>query len=197
MCLSIRSKSLRDNMMGSIGTAFRAFYRALVSRETAEQVAALLDGRMLPKVTVDEKFRQPAAEAKPTAPTPKRSEAVTLLAALQREARLVDLIKEDLAAYSDEQVGAAARNVLRDAAAALDRFFGLRRVLDQAEGEPIDVPAGYDPGRYQLAGNAAGSPPYRGTLAHAGWQATAVNLPTWSGSKEASLIVAPAEVEVS
>jgi uncharacterized protein DUF2760 len=192
--------------MGSIGTAFRAFFRTLFSRAAADQVAAVLDGRMLPKLTSpgalppadnNEKSTQRPSDPKQAPAGAKRSEAVTLLASLQREARLVDLIQEDLSAYSDEQVGAAARNVLRDSAAVLDRFFALRRVATSAEGEPTDVPSGYDPGRFQLVGSVAGSPPYRGTLTHAGWQATAVTLPAWSGSKDAALVIAPAEVEIS
>jgi hypothetical protein len=183
--------------MGSIGTAFRIFLRTLFSRATADQVSALLDGRALPKITADEKSRQLAPEPKAAVPAaPKRSEAITLLAALQREARLVDLIQEDLSVYSDDQVGAAARNVLRDAALAIDRFFALKRVLGQPEGEQVQVPAGYDPGRYQLVGNVAGSPPYSGTLTHAGWEATTCSLPAWSGSKDAALVIAPAEVEI-
>jgi hypothetical protein len=189
-------KSLRDNEMGSIGIAFRAFFKTLFNRAAADQVAAVLDGLALPKITTQEQRTQHSAEPKPAPAAPKRSDAVTLLAALQREARLVDLIQEDLSAYSDEQVGAAARNVLRDSAAVLSRFLALKRVASAAEGEPLDVPAGYDPGRFQLVGAVTGSPPYRGTLTHAGWQATSVNLPAWSGSKEASLVVAPCEVEV-
>jgi hypothetical protein len=183
--------------MGSIGTAFRAFFKTLFNREAADQVAALLDGRPLPKLTSQEQRTQLPAEPKPAPAAPKRSDAITLLAALQREARLVDLIQEDLSAYSDEQVGAAARNVLRDSAAVLNRFFALKRVHSQAEGEPVEVTGGYDPGRFQLVGTVTGAPPYRGTLTHAGWQATTVTLPAWSGSKEASLIVAPCEVEIS
>lgn len=183
--------------MGSISVAFRAFFKTLFSRAAADQVAAALDGESLPKITTEEKSRQPAAESKAVLTGPKRSDAVSLLAALQREARLVDLIQEDLSAYTDEQVGAAARNVLRDSGAVLARFFALERVASQAEGEPADVPAGYDPGRLQVTGNVAGHPPYRGTLTHAGWKATICNLPAWSGSTEAALVIAPAEVELS
>lgn len=184
--------------MGSIGTAFRAFFKILYSRDISNQVAAVLAGRALPKITAEDTARLPTSHKVPAVPAaPKRSEAITLLATLQREARLVDLVKEDLSAYSDEQVGAAARNVLRDAASALDRCFALQRVLDQAEGETVQVPAGYDPGRYRIVGNVAGSPPYSGALTHAGWLATTVNLPTWSGSKDSALVVAPAEVEIA
>jgi hypothetical protein len=58
------------------------------------------------------------------------------------------------------------------------------------------VPKGYDPGKYKLAGAVEGAGPFRGTLSHHGWQATTVKLPAWTGSKEAALVIAPAEVDV-
>lgn len=119
-----------------------------------------------------------------------------MLAALQREARLVDLVKQPLEVFSDDQIGAAARNVLKDCATVLDRFFGLQAVIDQEEGTSLNVPKGYDPGRYTLAGAVQGNGPFHGRLAHQGWQATAVKLPSWTGSKDAALIIAPAEVEI-
>ena len=58
---------------------------------------------------------RPVPAAPPAAePAPRRSDAITLLAALQREARFVDLVQEPLGEYSDDQIGAAARDVLRD-----------------------------------------------------------------------------------
>ena len=119
-----------------------------------------------------------------------------MLAALQREARLVDLVKQPLAGFSDEQIGAAARNVLGDCAAVLDRFFALQPVAKQEEGAPCDVPAGYDPGCYKLSGRVEGSGPFPGRLVHHGWRATTVKLPSWTGSKESTLVIAPAEVEL-
>jgi hypothetical protein len=182
--------------MGQIGTAFRAFFAALFSSERAQQIQAALDGQALPKLTEDEK-RQPGIRTPPVSEAPpKRSEAVTLLAALQRESRLVDLIQEPLENYTDEQIGAAARNVLRDAGGVVERFFGLQPVLSQDEQTAVDVAAGYDPARFKLTGKVEGSGPFRGKLAHRGWQATTVNLPAWTGSKEAALVIAPAEVEV-
>jgi hypothetical protein len=185
--------------MGRVGTAFRAFFAALGSAERAEQIRQALDSRLLPKITGDEK-KQPQAGvgATPTiVDTPhKRSEAITLLAALQREARLVDLMQEPLDAYTDEQIGAAARGVLRDAASVIQRFFDLKPVQPQDEGAALEVPASYDPARFRLTGKAEGAGPFRGKLAHKGWQATSVNLPTWTGSKDSSLVIAPAEVEV-
>jgi hypothetical protein len=185
--------------MGRVGVAFRAFFKALFNREVADRLDAALAGRALPPViTAGETLpkEHAAKEVAKTPAAPKRSEALTLLAALQREARFVDLVQEPLADYTDEQIGAAARNVLRDSAAVLQRFFALKRVASQSEGETAEVPANYDPARYRLVGNVTGNGPHRGPLTHAGWEATTVNLPAWTGSNQSALVVAPAEVEV-
>ncbi|MCI0360588.1 MAG: DUF2760 domain-containing protein [Planctomycetaceae bacterium] len=182
--------------MGQIGTAFRAFFAALFNAEKAARIQAAIDQAALPKITQDEPGQRPAKARATAESPPTRSEAVTLLAALQRESRLVDLILEPLDSYTDEQIGAAARNVLRDSAGALERLLALKPVLAQDEQSVVDVPATYDPARLRLTGKVEGSGPFRGKLAHRGWQASAVNLPTWTGSKEAALVIAPAEIEV-
>jgi len=182
--------------MGQVGTAFRAFFAALFSSERAAQIRAALDASALPKITQDDK-RQPAVkQSTPAETTPKRSEAVTLLATLQRESRLLDLIQEPLDNYTDEQIGAAARSVLRDSASVVERLFALKPVLAQDEQSMVDVPASYDPARLRLTGKVEGNGPFRGKLAHKGWQATSVNVPAWTGSKEAAFVIAPAEIEV-
>ena len=184
--------------MWRIGVAFWAFWVALVDRSRAQQMRQVLRGSGLPEVTIDEKKPRPGAVLDKTVAevVPKRSEAITLIAALQREARLVDLVQEPLDSYTDEQIGGAARNVLKDSAAVLDRFFALRPMLSQQEGATLDVPATYDPARYRLTGKVEGSGPFRGRLTHKGWIATTCSLPTWTGSKDAALVIAPAEVEV-
>lgn len=179
--------------MGRIGTAFWAFFAALRSSEQAEAIREALQTPALPKSDREAK-PQPAAPAAPARPA--RSEAITLLAALQREARLIDLIQEPLDTFSDEQIGGAARNVLRDAAGVVQRFFTLAPVMRQEEGAPVEVAAGYDPAKFKLMGKVEGNGPFHGRLAHRGWQATTCNLPTWTGSKDAALVIAPAEVEV-
>jgi len=180
--------------MSRILIAFRAFFAALVNAAAAERINQALSGPPLPKIDVAAKPQQ--APSGPPAAAPARSEAITLLAALQREARLVDLVKQPLAGFSDEQIGAAARNVLGDCEAVLDRFFALQPVTTGEEGSPCDVPGGYDAGCYKLSGRVEGAGPFRGTLVHHGWKATAVKLPEWTGSKSAALVIAPAEVEV-
>jgi hypothetical protein len=141
--------------------------------------------------------KRPAREAPPAVPKrPARSDAVSLLAALQREARFVDLVQESLDQYSDEQVGAAARDVLRGCRAVLDRLFELQPVVPQSEGDTVHVPAGFDTGRWRLTGNVAGEPPFEGRLVHHGWQAKRCQLPQWSGSNDSATVVAAAEVEL-
>ena len=179
--------------MGRFATAFRAFFAALAGGPKAEAIRRALEEPSLPKVNFDEKKPQPAP---PTPTPPKRSEAITLLATLQREARLVDLVLEPLGDYTDEQIGAAARNVLRDSAEVLRRLFALQPVLAQEEQTTVEVPPGYDPARLRLTGKVDGSGPFSGKLAHKGWQATTTQLPTWTGSKEAALVIAPAEIEI-
>jgi hypothetical protein len=126
-----------------------------------------------------------------------RSDAITLLAALQREARLVDLIREPLEQYGDAQIGAAAREVLRDSKQVLDRIFGLAPLAEGEEGDEVETPARYDAACYRLTGKLAGDGPFRGTLVHAGWRATRCELPQFTGAAEAALVVAPMEVDVS
>jgi hypothetical protein len=53
------------------------------------------------------------------------------LAALQREARLVDFVQEPIAAYSDAQIGAAVRDVHRGCAEVIERLFSLKPVVLQ------------------------------------------------------------------
>jgi len=181
--------------MSRIGVAFRAFFAALGNAEKARQIKAALAGGALPKIDAAAKTQLPTP-SRAESEKPVRSEAITLLAALQREARFVDLVQQPLGQFSDEQIGAAARSVLTDCAAVITRFFDLQPVTSSEEGASVDVPVGYDPNRFKLAGAVSGVGPFHGHLVHHGWRATAVKLPTWNGSKDAALVISPAEVEV-
>jgi|SRR3989304_5162094 len=178
--------------MRRIFLAFKIFFLTLFSTATAEKVGRLLGGVQAEAGPAQAPEPKPAPIPKP----PARSEAITLLATLQREARFIDFIEESLAGYSDAQIGAVARDVHRDCGAVLKRLFSIRPALTQEEGSQVQVSAGFDAGRFRLTGNLSGQPPYNGRLAHPGWEATKCELPTWSGSKDTALVIAPAEVEV-
>lgn len=179
--------------------AIRAFFATCFHAPVAERIQVVLDepARLESPRAAEAAVPQPSPESRrPKVDLPARSEAVTLLSALQRESRFVDLVQESLDQYSDQQVGAAARDVLRDCRAVLNRLFAIEPVLDQSEGASVEVPAGFDPGEFRLSGNVAGEPPFRGRLVHHGWKIAKCELPEWSGSKATSGVVVAAEVEV-
>lgn len=184
--------------MGRIGVAFRAFFGALGSGAVAERLDLALSGlpALTPPPVVPESVAPPAAKPAPVAAPkpPGRSDALTLLATLQREARLVDFLKEPIADYSDDQIGAAVRDIHRDCAKVLERLFALQPVASDAEGAQVTVPGESE--LYRLTGQVSGTAPFQGTLVHPGWKATRCELPVWTGDPRAKEIVAPAEVEV-
>jgi hypothetical protein len=183
--------------MGRILLAFRVFVRILCNADFARHATWLAEGRP-PAAEPEAAEERPSPKpqkipaARPTAPP----SALLLLAALQREARLVDFVKEPLAGFSDAQIGAAARDVHRDCGAVLERMFALAPIVADAEGAQITVPAGFDAAQYRLTGQVTSQAPLRGTLVHHGWRASRCELPEWTGSDEAARIIAPVEVEV-
>ncbi len=180
--------------------AIQVWWRTLVDAEFGRQVAQLLARKpaapALPAGAAPVATKsEPAAQRQPEVPRrPQRSEALTLLATLQREARLVDFLKESIGEYSDAQIGAAVRDIHRDAAGVLDRLFKIRPIETHEEGAEIQAPAEAD--RYRLIGTVHGAPPHRGRLVHHGWEAGKCEVPEWSGSSVASQVIAPVEVEL-
>lgn len=140
----------------------------------------------------------PEKDASPSVPPPPPTAdaALRLLALLQQEARFVDFIQEDIDSYSDEQVGAAVRSIHASCRKALADRMHLERVLQEEDGTSFQVEAGFDPAKIRLTGNVTGAPPFRGTVEHGGWRATAVNLPLPNADADNS-ILAPAEVEIA
>jgi Domain of unknown function (DUF2760) len=122
--------------------------------------------------------------------------SLALLGALQREGRFIDFLQQEVAEFSDEEVGAAARVVHGGCRKVLGQYFEMQPVATEAEGAGMTVPKGFDPNRIRLTGNVSGQPPFRGTLKHHGWVAKEVRLPALSEAVDPR-IVAPAEVELS
>lgn len=180
-----------------LGLAFVAFVLILRKVAFAEGVRALRDGTPRP-VLEQPPALAPAPEAKPLAApvsAPSSDAALHLLAALQREGRLVDFLEEDVAAFPDADVGAAARQVHEGCRKALRSLVRMEPVLPQKEGDAVTVPAGFDAGAIRLAGRVVGAPPFTGTLRHHGWRAVEVRLAAPSGLDPR--VVAPAEVELA
>ena len=171
-----------------LATGLACFTRALGSPDFCRQVATLLHPAPAPAKP---------AEVKPVELPPERRHAsgLAILSLLQREGRLIDFLQEDMAAYSDADIGGAARVVHAGCRKVLADQLTLEPVLKDAEGDTIKIPAGFDAQRIRLTGNLAGQPPFAGTLKHHGWIVTSVRLPTVSETLDPR-VLAPAEVEL-
>ncbi|TRW94309.1 DUF2760 domain-containing protein [Candidatus Methylobacter oryzae] len=121
--------------------------------------------------------------------------ALQLLGLLQKEARFIDFIKEDIAAYGDADIGVAARVVHEGCNKAINEHFTLAAVRSEQEGSKITLTQGFDAAAVRLTGNIVGNAPFTGTLVHKGWQITNIRLPKLTAGHNAA-IVAPAEVEL-
>ena len=126
---------------------------------------------------------------------PTNTAALQLLGLMQREARFVDFIQEDVAPYTDAEIGAAARVVHEGCRKVLKEHFKLVPVRDEAEGSRITVAPGFDTTAIRLTGNVVGQAPFTGTLTHRGWKVSQMQLPQLTDEKAAE-IVAQAEVEL-
>jgi hypothetical protein len=140
-----------------------------------------------------------AARPVPPPAQPSRAEAeiVSLLATLQEKGRLVDFLMDDINAYEDAQVGAAARIVHTGCKSVLQEHFRIHPVRQESEGSIVQVPAGYPADEYRLLGKISGQAPFSGVLVHRGWKTDTVKLPRILGNSADRLpTIAPAEVEL-
>ena len=185
-----------------LGLAWNRFWRTLRDPQSADLPA----GEPRPPEPAPAPKTPPAPAPAPAPiltpapapmPAPERAHAsgLLVLSLLQREGRLIDFLQEDVAAFSDAEVGAAARAVHAGCKKVLAAHFTVEPVRKEAEGDAITLAAGFDAGRIRLTGNVAGQPPFRGTLKHHGWVASAVRLPSVSDALDPR-ILAPAEVEL-
>ncbi|HEY7914581.1 MAG TPA: DUF2760 domain-containing protein [Blastocatellia bacterium] len=166
-----------------LSLAFRTFFAILGGGEAPREAAA---ERIAPA-------EQTAREIAPAAETTDR--ALQMLAILQRDGRLIDFFSEEIAPYTDAQIGAAVRDLHQNCRNALERYVKLEPIIASDEGEPVTVQSPFDPASIKLIGNVTGTPPLRGVLRHRGWRATAVNLPPLAEGA-ARAVIAPAEVEI-
>ena len=137
-------------------------------------------------VTVEKRVEVPVQTA---------TAAYQLLGLLQREARFVDFVQEDVASYSDAEIGAASRAVHEGCRKVLREHFTLAPVRSEAEGSRVSLPAGFDATRNRVTGNVVGEPPFNGTLTHRGWLAGDARLPQLSDA-EVARVIAQAEIEL-
>lgn len=121
--------------------------------------------------------------------------ALQLLGLLQKEARFIDFVKENITEYSDEDIGIAARVVHEGCNKVINEHFTLAPIRNETEGNNITLPKGFNAAEIRLTGNIIGNAPFNGTLVHKGWQITNTKLPKLTQGHSANIIAA-AEVEI-
>jgi len=169
-----------------ITLALRAFLSIMTTGALSDELVAALGLTVKPR------------SPQPPAPAPQRAAdgALQMLAILQQEARLVDFLMEDIAAYPDEQVGAAVRTLHEQCRQALERHMRLAPVIDGVEGTYTRLAAVPDPSAVKLIGNVPlKGQPEGGLLRHRGWRAIKIELPPLAADQDPALI-APAEIEI-
>ena len=182
----------RPSFFSRVSLAFSAFFRIVGNPDYAGRIDNLPEREEAPVKPAAPVEPKPALrilkEASPDA-------ALQLLGILQRDARLIDFAQEDLSAYSDADIGAAARVVHEGCRKVLREHFMIEPVLRESEGSQLTVSPGFDASAIRLTGNVVGSAPFNGTVGHRGWRATDVHLPKVADGHNVH-VLAPAEVEL-
>lgn len=169
-------------------------------RESASTLAASVkipepEVKVVEKIVEVEKIVQAPAPEPVVLKEATPDAALQLLNLLQKEARFIDFIKEDITAYNDADIGVAARVVHEGCNKAINEHFKLNVVHENQEGSKVTLPKGFDASAVRLTGNIVGEAPFTGTLIHRGWQVTEIRLPKLTAGHNAK-IIAPAEVEL-
>lgn len=185
--------STDPSFFARLALAFAAFFRVLFDPRYAGQVQRLSAGER-EVIDVTPKAEPAPVEAPKLRSAPTDS-ALQLLGLLQREARFIDFVQEDVSGYSDADIGAAARVVHDGLRKAFEGHLTLERVRGESEGSRVRVEKGFSASELRLTGNVVGEPPFHGTLTHAGWRVTRFELPQLSEGHDVN-VLAPAEVEL-
>ena len=194
------------SLLGRLSLAFGTFFSILGDRDFAASVLRLRSGAAPSPAPSPAPAPAPAPAAAPVAkPAPAPAPvvikeatpeaALQLLGLLQRDARFIDFVEEDIAKYSDADIGAAARLVHEGCRTTLREHFTIKPVRDEAEGSRVTINEGFDATAIRLTGNVVGKAPFSGSISHRGWRVADVRLPKLTQSHDTT-VLAPAEVEL-
>jgi hypothetical protein len=183
---------LNASFLSRFSLAVATFFTILGDREVAAAVRRLRDGAGVASAPT---APEPQAATTRTVKEASPAAALQLLGLLQRDARLIDFVEEEIAGYSDAEIGAAARLVHSGCRATLREHFTILPVREEAEGTRVTLPDGFDATAIRLTGNVVGQAPFNGSISHRGWRVEQVRLPKLAESHDAT-VIAPAEVEL-
>jgi hypothetical protein len=165
--------------MNKLILAFKMFFLILTNGKVGKEIEEILKKEKLPEI--EEKKKENTAEQ--------------FLMILQREARFVDFLQENLDGFDDSQIGAVARTLHTKCKKTMENYVKIEPLFKEEEGSNVTIEKGFDPSEIRLIGNVSGNPPFKGRLGHHGWKAVDINLPALpEGQKKG--IIEPAEVEI-
>jgi len=148
----------------------------------------------------EDQVSAPAAAKETTCTDTNEAAVVQFLAQLQEKGRILDFLMDDITAYDNESVGAAARIVHQGCNEVIHDNFTVETVFEGEEMEHVSLADNYDSRAYRLTGNVPDTAPFEGNVLHRGWKTTRVNLPqvitTPANLSSARTIIAPAEIEL-
>lgn len=179
-------------------------WRVLFDAAFAGRISGVGAQLALPETTSAAAATPPKAVEQPApALAPTRSlvhvtapeSALQLLAALQREGRLLDFVNDEIDGASDADIGAAARAVHAGCRKAVREYFAVEPISGDAEGARAELPAGFDATRFRLIGNVTGTPPYVGVVQHRGYRVSKVEMPQVVDGHDLH-VLQPAEIDV-
>lgn len=174
------------SFLGKLSTAVHAFWRCLGSRGFAARIRPLLEAQG--SESHEDKSVGLFAGSEPAA-------ALQLLGLLQQQGRFVDFLEQDVNAFSDQEIGAAARVIHQGCREVLEQYLTVQPIHADSEGSTVQVDPGFDPVMIRLTGNVVGEAPFTGTLVHRGWKVSGMELPRVATGHDLS-ILASAEVEL-
>lgn len=177
--------------------ALTCFFRVVFDGAFAARANALLLSPAVetgPAPAAAAPVAEKGEQARRPAPAAPADAALKLLGLLQREGRLIDFLQQDVSAFPDAEIGAAARVVHDGCRKALAAHLEIRPVREEREGSGVTLET-VDPNAIKLVGNVSGTAPFRGTLRHRGWRALSLRLPEAVAGFDPN-VLAPAEVEL-
>ncbi len=166
----------KSSFFSRLALALRASWRMLVDSDFAGGVQRLEQGGGASPASAVAEPHKPAV-LRDTLP----DSALQLLTLLQQEGRFVDFLEENVTAYSDADIGGAARVVHEGCRKVIREYLHIEPVREEAEGARLTLPAGL--------------PPFTGTLMHRGWRVSQITLPRLAEGHDVR-VLAPAEVEL-
>lgn len=115
---------------------------------------------------------------------------------LQREARLIDFLLEDISSAPDDLVGAGVREVHAKCRKYLLEKLTLQPIISKEEGSKVSIEEGFNPNKIMLTGFLEGLPPYNGVLKHQGWDVLSSQIPEVTESFRKNPVLVQAELEI-